>query len=47
MKIGGLEFKSNVFLAPMAGVTDKPFRILCREMGCGFVYTEMISSKGL
>lgn len=47
MKIGSVEFKNNVFLAPMAGVTDKPFRILCREMGCGFVYTEMVSSKGL
>lgn len=47
MKIGRIEFTSNVFLAPMAGVTDKPFRILCKEMGCGFVYTEMVSSKGL
>lgn len=47
MKIGGIQFDNNVFLAPMAGVTDKPFRIICKEMGCGFVYTEMISSKGL
>lgn len=47
MKIGDIEFDNNVFLAPMAGVTDKPFRILCKEMGCGFVYTEMVSSKGL
>lgn len=47
MKIGSMVFDNNVFLAPMAGVTDKPFRILCREMGCGFVYTEMVSSKGL
>lgn len=47
MKIGDLDFKNNIFLAPMAGVTDKAFRILCREMGCGFVYTEMVSSKGL
>jgi nifR3 family TIM-barrel protein len=47
MKIGNITFASNVFLAPMAGVTDKPFRVLCREMGCGFVYTEMVSSKGL
>lgn len=47
MNIGGAEFKNNIFLAPMAGVTDKPFRIICREMGCGFVYTEMVSSKGL
>ena len=34
-------------LAPMAGVTDLPFRSLCRRMGCGFTYTEMISAKGL
>ena len=47
MKIGSIEFQNNVFLAPMAGVTDKPFRIICKEMGCGFVYTEMVSSKGL
>lgn len=47
MKIGDMDFANNVFLAPMAGVTDKAFRILCREMGCGFVYTEMVSSKGL
>ena len=47
MKIGNLEIKNNVFLAPMAGVTDKPFRILCKEMGCGLVYSEMVSAKGM
>lgn len=47
MNIGNLKFKSNVFLAPMAGVTDIAFRGLCVEMGCGLVYTEMISAKGL
>ncbi|KPU42721.1 tRNA-dihydrouridine synthase C [Oxobacter pfennigii] len=47
MKIGSIEFENNVFLAPMAGVTDKPFRVICKELGCGFVYTEMVSSKGL
>lgn len=47
MKIGKFEPKNNVFLAPMAGVTDKAFRVLCREFGCGLVYTEMVSSKGL
>ena len=31
----------------MAGVTDMPFRILCKEQGCGLVYTEMVSSKGM
>lgn len=47
MKIGNLEFKNNIFLAPMAGVTDIAFRGLCVEMGCGLVYTEMVSAKGL
>ncbi|MCY6371955.1 tRNA dihydrouridine synthase DusB [Clostridium ganghwense] len=47
MKIGNLEFHNSVFLAPMAGVTDISFRGLCKEMGCGLVYTEMISAKGL
>ena len=47
MNIGGYKPANNVFLAPMAGVTDKTFRVLCREMGCGLVYTEMVSSKGL
>lgn len=47
MKIGNLEFKNNVFLAPMAGVTDISFRGLCKEMGCGLVYTEMVSAKAL
>lgn len=47
MKIGNLEFNNNVFLAPMAGVTDIAFRGLCVEMGCGLSYTEMVSAKGL
>lgn len=47
MQIGKLYFKNNVFLAPMAGVTDIAFRGLCREMGCGLVYTEMVSAKAL
>lgn len=47
MNIGRFVPKNNVFLAPMAGVTDKSFRVICREFGCGLVYTEMISSKGL
>ncbi|MDN5316705.1 MAG: tRNA-dihydrouridine synthase [Thermoanaerobacterium sp.] len=45
--IGDVEIKNNVFLAPMAGVTDKPYRRICGEMGCGFTYTEMVSAKGL
>lgn len=39
--------KNGVFLAPMAGVTDLPFRILCKELGCGLVYSEMVSAKGI
>ncbi|MEG0309022.1 MAG: tRNA dihydrouridine synthase DusB [Clostridium sp.] len=47
MKIANLEFKNPVFLAPMAGVTDIAYRGICKEMGCGLVYTEMVSAKGL
>ncbi|NLJ87271.1 MAG: tRNA dihydrouridine synthase DusB [Epulopiscium sp.] len=47
MKIADVNIPNPVFLAPMAGVTDLPFRLLCKEMGCGLVYTEMISAKGL
>lgn len=47
MKIGNIIIENNVFLAPMAGVTDMPFRVLCKEQGAGMVYTEMVSAKGL
>ena len=47
MKIGNIELETPVILAPMAGVTDKAFRILCREMGAGLVCTEMISAKAV
>lgn len=47
LKIGNLELKNNIILAPMAGVTDKPFRIICKEMGVGLTVTEMISSKAV
>ena len=47
LKIGSLELENNVILAPMAGVTDLPFRILCREMGAGMVCMEMVSAKAL
>ena len=47
MKIGSVELDNNVFLAPMAGVTDKVFRVLCKEKGCGLVYSEMVSAKGI
>ena len=47
MKIGYVVLKNNIFLAPMAGVTDMPFRVLCKEQECGLVYTEMVSAKGM
>ena len=47
MKIGSLDIEVPVFLAPMAGVTDYPFRVLCREMGAGAVYSEFVSADGI
>ena len=47
MKIGNVEIKNNIVLAPMAGVTDLSFRLLCKEMGCGLLYTEMVSAKAI
>ncbi|PYG88212.1 nifR3 family TIM-barrel protein [Ruminiclostridium sufflavum DSM 19573] len=47
MKIGSAELENRIFLAPMAGVTDMPFRVLCKEQGCGLVFTEMVSAKGM
>lgn len=47
MKIGNVEIENNIFLAPMAGVTDLPFRRMCKKYGCGFTYSEMVSAKGL
>ncbi|MBN2688873.1 MAG: tRNA-dihydrouridine synthase, partial [Deltaproteobacteria bacterium] len=47
MKIGDLTLKNNVFLAPMAGITDFPFRTIARRFGCGWCFTEMISANGL
>lgn len=47
LKIGNIQINMPVVLAPMAGVTDQPCRLLAKEMGCGLVYTEMISGKGM
>lgn len=47
MKIGNVEINNNLVLAPMAGVTDLPFRLLCKEEGCGLLYTEMVSAKAI
>lgn len=47
MKLGEFCRKHPVFLAPMAGVTDLPYRLLCKEQGCDVMCTEMISAKAL
>lgn len=47
LKIGSVTLENNVILAPMAGVTDLPFRLLCREQGCGLVCMEMVSAKAI
>ena len=47
MFIGKIEIKTPIILAPMAGVTDYPFRVLCRKMGAGAVYSEFVSSEGI
>jgi tRNA-U20-dihydrouridine synthase len=47
MKIGKLSLRNNVFLAPMAGITDLSFRLLVRRFGCAMAFTEMISANGL
>ncbi|NLL93540.1 MAG: tRNA dihydrouridine synthase DusB [Clostridiales bacterium] len=47
MKIGNIDIPENVALGPMAGVTDLPFRKLCKEMNCGLMYTEMVSAKAI
>lgn len=47
MKFGTVETPNNVFLAPMAGITDLPFRLICKEFGVGMMTTEMVSAKGL
>lgn len=45
MKIGPHELRNNVFVAPMAGVTDRPFRQLCKELGAGYAVSEMAASN--
>lgn len=47
MKIGRLQLACPVLLAPLAGITDLPFRILVRRRGCGLAFTEMVSATGL
>jgi len=47
LTIGGITLENNIVLAPMAGVTDLPFRLLCRELGAGLVCMEMVSAKAI
>jgi len=47
MQIGNIQLKNRFFLAPLAGVSNLPFRLINKEFGCALVYTEMISAQGL
>ncbi len=47
MRIGNVTLENNVILAPMAGVTDLPFRLLCKEQGAGLLCMEMVSAKAI
>ena len=47
LQIGNVTLENNLILAPMAGVTDLPFRILCKEQGAGLICMEMVSAKGI
>lgn len=47
LKIGDVSLKNNLLLAPMAGVTDLPFRLLCKEQGAGLLCMEMVSAKAI
>ena len=47
MRIGNIELDSPVVLAPMAGISDLPYRVICRKFGCGLTVSEMVSAKGL
>ena len=47
LKIGDIELENNILLAPMAGITDLPFRKIAKKFGPGLVYTEMVSSKAI
>ena len=47
MQIGEIKLAAPLALAPMAGITDLPFRLICRRLGCGMTVSEMVSAKGL
>ena len=45
LRLGAFTLPNNLFVAPMAGVTDRPFRVLCRSLGAGHAVSEMVTSK--
>ena len=47
LKIGSVTLENNLILGPMAGVTDLPFRLLCKEQGAGLICMEMVSAKAI
>ena len=47
LQIGNVKIEGKVALGPMAGVTDLPFRMLCKEQGADLIYTEMVSAIGI
>jgi tRNA-dihydrouridine synthase B len=47
ISIGKVKIEKNIILSPMAGVSDSPYRQICREMGSGFAYTEFVSTDGI
>jgi tRNA-dihydrouridine synthase B len=47
VKIGPIQLRNNLIVAPMAGVTDRPFRILCKKLGAGMAVSEMVASNSL
>jgi len=47
LKIGNINIKNPILLAPMAGITDHPFRLICKKQGAGLVYTEFVSAEGI
>ncbi|MCL2415618.1 MAG: tRNA dihydrouridine synthase DusB [Defluviitaleaceae bacterium] len=47
MRIGKVEISNKIIAAPMAGISDLPYRLICRNFGAGLVYSEMVSAKGL
>ena len=47
MEFVGFNLRNNLFVAPMAGVTDRPFRQLCKKLGAGLAVSEMVTSNSL